>query len=116
MKKLLLLLLTIIGTTFTVIAQQKIQTITIKTKIACDHCKLCGSCGNRIEKALYQEKGVKRVDIDDKKMEIIVVYNNQKITEAKIKETITANGYDADEQKASPESVALLDECCKGGS
>jgi cation transport ATPase len=94
----------------------KIQTIKIKTRIACDHCKMCGSCGARIEKALYSQKGVKRVDVDDKKMEIVVVYNTEKITTNKIKETITSNGYDADDQKATPESYARLDECCKGES
>ncbi len=92
----------------------RIQTIKIKTRIACDHCKMCGSCGERIEKALYDQKGVKRVDVNDKKMEIVVVYNTDKITTDKIKETITNNGYDADDKKATPESYAKLDECCKG--
>lgn len=93
--------------------QNKIRTISIKTRIHCDHCKQCESCGGRLEKALYEEKGVKRVDVDEKKMEIKVVYNNEKITVDKIRETIAANGYDADDKKASAEAIARLDDCCK---
>jgi mercuric ion binding protein len=114
MKKILLTLWAILGIYTASIAQNKIQTVKIKTQIACDHCKMCASCGARIEKALYDQKGIKRVDVDDKKKEIIVVYNTSKISKDKIKETITNNGYDADDQKATPESYAKLDGCCKG--
>lgn len=114
MRKALLVLWAVLGMYTTSVAQHKIQTIKIKTRIACDHCKMCGSCGARIEKALYDQKGIKRVDVDDKKKEIIVVYNTGKISKEKIKETITNNGYDADDRKATPESYATLDECCKG--
>jgi copper chaperone CopZ len=114
MRKVLLTLWAILGIYTASIAQNKIQTIKIKTRIACDHCKMCGSCGARIEKALYDQKGIKRVDVDDKKKEIIVVYNTGKISKDKIKETITNNGYDADDKKATPESFAMLDGCCKG--
>ncbi len=112
MKKFLFSLITV-ACLSPAIAQSKIQTVSIKTKIACDHCKACGSCSKHIETALYNQKGVKRVDVDDKKMEIIVSFNTQKINLDKIKKTIAANGYDADDQKATPESYALLDGCCK---
>jgi mercuric ion binding protein len=113
-RKVLLTLWAILGMYAASMAQNKIQTVKIKTRIACDHCKMCGSCGSRIEKALYNQKGVKRVDVDDKKMEIIVVYNTGKISKDKIRETITNNGFDADDKKATPESIAKLDDCCKG--
>jgi periplasmic mercuric ion binding protein len=113
-RKVLLTLSAILGIYTVSMAQNKIQTVKIKTRIACDHCKMCGSCGSRIEKALYSQKGIKRVDVDDKKMEIIVVYNTGKISKDKIRETITDNGYDADDKKATPESIAKLDDCCKG--
>lgn len=114
MKKLLFTLLAIVSASTFALATQKTQTITIKTRIACDHCKMCGSCGARIEKALYGQKGIKRVDVDDQKMEIVVVFNSEKINTGTIKETIASNGYDADEVKATPESYAKLDGCCKG--
>ncbi len=97
-----------------VFSQDKIKTVNIKTRINCDHCKQCGSCSDRLEKALYNEKGIKRVDVDDKKMEIKVVYLTQKITADKIRETIAANGFDADDKKAPAEAVARLDDCCRG--
>jgi len=93
---------------------QKVQTLIVKTAIGCDHCKSCGSCGTRIEEALYREKGIKRVDVDDKKMEIKVVYNSEKVTPQIIRTTIAANGFDADDVKALPEAVAKLDGCCRG--
>jgi periplasmic mercuric ion binding protein len=114
MKKVILTLLSVLAISFVVSAQDKIKTVDIQTSIACDHCKQCESCGARIEKALYKEKGIKRVDIDDKKMKIKVVYNTQKISLDKIRNTIANNGYNADDVKATPESMALLDGCCKG--
>ena len=115
MKKIIILLIAALGSISTAKAGDKIQTAKIKTQIGCDHCKLCESCGARIEKALYEIKGVKRVDVDDKAMEIVVAYNTEKTSLGKIKETITNNGYDADDMKATPESFAKLDDCCKGG-
>jgi copper chaperone CopZ len=111
-KQLLILLLA--GIPAVGFSQDKIKTVHIKTRISCDHCRQCNSCSGRLEKALYNEKGIKRVDVDDKKMEIKVVYHTQKITADKIRETIAANGFDADDKKAPAEAVALLDDCCKG--
>lgn len=94
-------------------AQNKVKTVVIKTTINCDHCKQCESCGSRLETALYDMKGVKRVDIDPTKMEIKVAYNAQKLDLIKIKQTIAETGYDADDVKAAPEAIAKLDNCCK---
>lgn len=114
MKKLLFLVFVLAGLQGTVLAQQKIETATVKTQIKCDHCKQCGSCSARLEKALYDKKGIKRVDVDDRKMTIKVVYNTQKINMDDIRNTIAANGFDADDVKALPEAVERLDDCCKG--
>lgn len=95
-------------------AGDKIKTAEIKTKINCDHCKMCASCGERLEKTLYDQKGVKRVDVDDKKMIIKVVYNTEKINLDAIRNTIAASGYDADELKAPADAYARLDACCRG--
>lgn len=113
MKKIITILIAL-SCVLSSFGNDKIQTAKIKTSIACDHCKLCGSCSARIEKALYSIKGVKRVDVDDKAMEIFVAYNTEKTSLVKIKETIANNGYDADEIKATPESFEQLDGCCKG--
>lgn len=95
-------------------AGDKVKTADIKTKINCDHCKICPSCSARLEKTLYDQKGVKRVDVDDQKKIIKVVYNTDKITLEAIRNTIAASGYDADDVKAPAEAFAKLDGCCRG--
>ena len=114
MKKILSLFVAVVCLCSTTIAQNKVETITVKTTINCDHCKQCESCATRLENALYQQKGVKRVDIDEKKMEIKVAYNTKKLNALTIKQTIAANGYDADDLKADAEAISKLDGCCKG--
>lgn len=98
--------------TATAQAGDKIKTILIKTRINCDHCLQCNSCGSRLEKALYDVKGIKRVDVDDKKMLIKVAYHSDKVSPEIIRTTITESGYDADDKKAPDEAVARLDTCC----
>lgn len=89
------------------------QTVVIKTKIYCDHCKQCETCGDKFSKDLYNEIGVKRVDVDPKAMTITVVYDFRKITVEKVRDCISKLGYDADDVKADPAGVAKLDGCCK---
>lgn len=113
--KSLILLLSLSFSSFMVNAQKAktTETVAIETRISCDHCKTCESCGGRLEKAVYGLKGVKRVDIDDQKKVIKVVFNNQKTSIDQIRETIAASGYDADGVKALPEAYDKLDDCCK---
>ena len=69
--------------------------------------------GSRLEEAIYDEKGVKRVEIDEEKKTVTVYYNTNKTTPEKIKQAIAAVGFDADDVKADPDAYASLDECCK---
>ncbi|MES2514398.1 MAG: cation transporter [Bacteroidota bacterium] len=89
------------------------QTTVIKTKIYCDHCKQCETCGDKFNKDLYNEDGIKRVEVDAKANTITVVYDTRKTDLNKIKVLISKLGYDADEVKADPAGVAKLDGCCK---
>lgn len=93
--------------------KQNIKTAVIKTMIYCDHCKQCETCGDKFQKDLYNETGIKRVDIDTKAMTITVVYDARKIEIDRIKQFISRLGYDADDVKADPEGVNKLDACCK---
>jgi periplasmic mercuric ion binding protein len=90
-----------------------IKTVNIKTTIYCDHCKVCESCGGRILKELYNEKGIKDTKVDPKANIITVIYDSKKITVEQIRTKISKLGFDADEVKADPEAVAKLDDCCK---
>lgn len=112
-KQTLALLLTFVS--LSVVAQKKdnIKTAVIKTKIYCDHCKQCETCGDKFNKDLYNEDGIKRVDIDSKANTITVIYDNRKTDLDKIRLFISKIGYDADDVKADPTGIAKLDGCCK---
>lgn len=90
-----------------------VQTAVIKTKIYCDHCKQCETCGDKFNKDLYNEDGIKRVDVDSKANTITIVYDTRKTDIDKIRLMISKLGYDADEVKADPAGLAKLDGCCK---
>jgi len=96
-------------------AQEKktIQTVTIKTAIACDHCKACETCGQLFNQKLLKEQGVQMVVLDEKAMTIKVTYNSKKTDLAKIKTAISKLGYDADDVKADVVAYEGLDGCCK---
>jgi periplasmic mercuric ion binding protein len=91
----------------------KSSTAIIKTKIYCDHCKECESCGGKLEKDLGFNKGIKLVKLDEKEMTITVTYNPKKTSLDDIRNSISMYGFDADSVKANLVSYGKLDECCK---
>lgn len=93
--------------------EKPIQTVLVKTSINCDHCKQCATCAERLEKAVYEVKGVKRVDIDEKENTLKIVFNNQKTNLDAIRTAINKAGYDADDTRADADGYAGLDDCCK---
>lgn len=111
MKRILFVLITCAP--FLSQAQSKIATIHVKASIYCDHCQKCESCGKRLEEAIYQEKGIKRIDINSKEKTVNIVYNVTKTNPEKLKQAITRAGFDADNLKGDPEAYAKWDECCK---
>ncbi len=92
---------------------KRVQTVVIKTKIYCDHCKICESCGGRILKQLYNEDGIKNTEVDSKANTIKVVYDTKKTNVEKIRSLISQMGFDADNTPADPKAVAKIDDCCK---
>ncbi len=94
-------------------AQSKIATVNIKTSIYCDHCKKCESCGKRLEEAVFKQKGIKRVDIDEKTKIVSIVYNTSKTNPDKIRQAIAAVGFNADDVKGDPKAYTTWDDCCK---
>jgi len=95
------------------VAQTKVATIKVQASIYCDHCKRCESCGSRLEKAVFTERGIKRVDLDEESKNLTIIYNPQKTSPEKIRAAISKVGFDADDVKADPEAYEKLDECCK---
>jgi len=108
-------LLLLMFTSVSAFSQKKknIQTSVIKTHIYCDHCKQCETCGDKFHKKLYNEDGIKSVEVDPKANTITVIYDTRKVDLDKIRQYISRLGYDADEVKADPAAVEKLDGCCK---
>ncbi len=111
--KIVLISLIFISTSAFSQKNKNIQTSVIKTHIYCDHCKECETCGDKFYKDLYNEDGIKRVDVDSKANTITVIYDTRKTTLDNIRVFISKLGYDADEVKADPAGIAKLDGCCK---
>jgi len=114
MKHLLTAIILTLAFGFAMAQGNKTQTITIKTKIYCDHCVRCQTCGANINETVRGiEKGIKNVKINPTDNTITVMYNPAKSTPDKIRAAIAACGYDADNLKATIEGYAKLDGCCK---
>jgi periplasmic mercuric ion binding protein len=90
------------------------QTITIKTPNTCDHCKVCETCGGKLEGQLGLAKGVQSVTYNEADQTTTVVYWTKKTTPEKIRKEISLLGFDADEVKADPDGYKERDGCCKG--
>lgn len=95
---------------------KKMETIVIKTKIYCDHCLQCGSCGPNIKTAMLGLDGIIKIDISPKENTITVTYKKTKTSPDKIRKAISETGFDADEVKASPIAYEKLDGCCKASN
>lgn len=112
MKKLILIIILAVAANTTFAQTTNKQTITIKTKIYCDHCKKCESCGGRIDRELPFIKGLTDYKFDEKANTITVTYNTRITTPEDIRFAIAKIGFDADEVKANQKAVAKFDDCC----
>jgi len=113
MRHLYLLLVILICSVTTYAQKGNIEDYTVKVDFHCDHCRKCGSCGERIEKAVYTEKGIKRVEILEQEKKVRIVFNTAKTSEQAIKQAIANAGFDAGDLKANAEAYNKLDDCCK---
>lgn len=111
MKKLIFILVAIIGFTTLAHSQAKpkqVQTVTIKTPSAqCDMCK------KRIESYMTRETGVQKVTVDYKKKTTKVTFVSDRTNIENIKTAIANIGYDADDVAANEASYKELPNCCK---
>ena len=91
----------------------KNETVSIRTRIYCDHCQYCESCSARIIRFVYAVKGTKKVSVNPKEELITVTFHPGKTSLAKIREAINAAGFEADDSKPTAEAVEQLDGCCR---
>ena len=62
------------------------------------HCKMCSTS---VAKALKATDGVEKVEVSDEKGVAIIQYDDQKVTEAKLREVINGTGFKAVEEKSA---------------
>lgn len=62
------------------------------------HCKICSAS---VTKALKATPGVERVSVSYEKGEAVIQYDDQKVSEAKLREVINSTGYKAVEDNAA---------------
>ncbi len=107
MKKIKLLIVSLLCMTFFASAQV-IKTATIKVPtVQCQECK------ERIENYLQKEDGIQKIVVDYKRKTAKVTYITDRINIETIKSDIANAGYDADDVIANPEAYQKLPTCCK---
>lgn len=111
--KSLLLVATVIFISTSSSVAKGTETLIIKTKIYCDHCKECESCKLRIDSSIRYHKGVRFSKFDADAQTITIEYYPKKTTPQALREAIAKTGYDADDVKADPSAYEKLDGCCK---
>lgn len=85
----------------------------IKTKVYCDHCNKCGSCGVRLNKGLQRLKGFNSLSLDQEKMIFTITYDSTILNILTVKKEISLMGFDAGEIPADPKAYKKLAGCCK---
>jgi len=70
------------------------KTVTIKV----DGMK-CAKCSASVSKALKATEGVEEAEVSSEKGEAVIKYDDQKLTEAKLREVINSTGFKAAEEK-----------------
>jgi copper chaperone CopZ len=62
------------------------------------HCKMCSAS---VAKALKATDGVEKVEVSHEKGVAVIQYDDQKVTEAKLREVINGTGFKAVEEKSA---------------
>ena len=60
----------------------------------------CAKCSGSVEKALKATQGVESVEVSLQRKEVVVEYDDEKVTEVKLREVINATGFKAIEEKS----------------
>jgi copper chaperone len=61
----------------------------------------CNNCSGSVAKALRATPGVEKVEVSHEKGEAVIQYDDQKVTEAKLREVINSTGFKAVEEKSA---------------
>jgi copper chaperone CopZ len=77
---------------------------------------VCGMCEERIETNIAYEKGVKKVELDDKTKIVTIGFDPRKNDADQLRKAISKLGYDADDVPADKEAHDKLPKCCQKGN
>jgi copper chaperone len=72
---------------------------TKKSTIRVDGMK-CDKCSGSVEKALKATEGVEKVEISADRKQVVVEFNDEQTSEAKLREVINSTGFKAVEEKS----------------
>lgn len=84
-----------------------------KTETIKINSMVCSQCVDRLNKAIGSIDGVKNVEVDLKKKQAVVTFDESVTSLDKIENVITATGYDANSKKADKSAFDKLPECCQ---
>lgn len=80
------------------------------------HCKMCA---DSVAKALKATAGVEKVEVSFEKGVVVVQYDSEKVSEAKLREVINSTGFKAVEPKTAVikrlggcDGMTAANECC----
>jgi copper chaperone CopZ len=94
-------------------ASAKTKTTTIHVEGM--HCKMCSAS---VAKALKATAGVEKVEVSFEKGVAVIQYDDQKVTEAKLREVINGTGFKVVEEKTAATKNTSSDycaaDCCAG--
>ena len=76
-----------------------VSATTKKSTISVEGMK-CAKCSGSVEKALKATQGVEKVETSADRKEVVVEYNDEQVTEAKLREVINSTGFKAVEEKS----------------
>ena len=93
------LVLAIAAFVFTAFTSIDVSAATKKSTIRVDGMT-CAKCSGSVEKALKATQGVDKVEVSLQRKEVVDEYNDEQVTEAKLREVINATGFKAVEEKS----------------
>ena len=73
-------------------------TKTVTIRVEGMHCKMCSAS---VTKALKATDGVEKVEVSHEKGVAVIQYDDQRVTEAKLREVINGTGFKAVEEKSA---------------
>ena len=104
--KYLSLIIFSIAFSISALAQNQIDTATVRVE------GVCGMCKDRIENAAYV-KGVKKATWDKETKILTIIYKPNKVTLQQIEENIAAAGHDTEHVTATEEAYLKVHDCCR---